>query len=96
MVTSVASEKQTKKNQASNKEELAYEDGVHLLRLSSMDHVTLLAGVGEYRALTFSDDSNHLAFMSNRDDYKAKSPSWECLSYCFAETASPTDSYRGK
>ena len=41
-----------------------------------MDHVTLLAGVGEYRALTFSDDSNHLAFMSNRDDYKAKSPSW--------------------
>ena len=76
MVTSVASETQTKKNQASNKEELAYEDGVHLLRLSSMDHVTLLAGVGEYRALTFSDDSNHLAFMSNRDDYKAKSPSW--------------------
>ena len=51
-----------------------------------MDHVTLLAGVGEYRALTFSDDSNHLAFMSNPDDYKAKSPSWSVY-HCFAETA---------
>ena len=51
-------------------------DGVHLIHLNGLKRVTVMAGLGEYRGLQFSKDGSKLAFLSNKDDYDAKTPSW--------------------
>ena len=51
-------------------------DGVWVLTLADEKATQVLSGLGNYRSLSFSDDGNMLAFMSDRDDYAAEKPSW--------------------
>ncbi|TWT81450.1 Prolyl tripeptidyl peptidase precursor [Planctomycetes bacterium CA13] len=51
-------------------------DGVHVIKLDSLDLATLVSGVGEYKNLAFNEDGSRLAFITNKDDYEAKMPSW--------------------
>lgn len=51
-------------------------DGVYLIKLDNFSQSTLLEGLGQYRGLTFSSDGEKIAFLGNRDDYQAKTPSW--------------------
>lgn len=52
-------------------------DGLFLVKLESLQLQTLLQGTGEYKQLAFSDAGNQIAFLTNRNDYKAKTPRWE-------------------
>ncbi|WDQ14928.1 S9 family peptidase [Rhodopirellula sp. P2] len=51
-------------------------DGVHLIELDSLKQKTIATGVGEYKNLAFNEQGSRLAFLSNHEDYTAKSPSW--------------------
>ena len=51
-------------------------DGIFLVNLKTLESQALLQGQGEYKQLVFSDAGNHIAFLSNRDDYKSKNPRW--------------------
>ncbi|MEM6472619.1 MAG: prolyl oligopeptidase family serine peptidase [Planctomycetota bacterium] len=56
-------------------------DGVHILQLDSGKLTTVASGVGEYKSLIFSEDGKHVAFLTSKDDFDAKSPSWS-LYHC--------------
>ncbi|MCM2369089.1 S9 family peptidase [Aporhodopirellula aestuarii] len=56
-------------------------DGVHIITLKSLDRVTIASGVGEYKNLAFNEDGSRLAFISNADDYKSKTPSWNLYAW---------------
>src|SRR6056297_556550 len=51
-------------------------DAVHVLKLDSMQHLTIAAGTGEYKNMAFTEDGSHLAFITNKDDYQVEDPSW--------------------
>ncbi|KLU05614.1 putative acylaminoacyl-peptidase [Rhodopirellula islandica] len=51
-------------------------DGVHVIELESLKQRTIASDVGEYKNLAFNEDGSRLAFLSNQEDYDAKSPSW--------------------
>ncbi len=51
-------------------------DGLFLVNLKSLESQVLLEGKGEYKQLAFSDAGNQVAFLTNRDDYKSKTPRW--------------------
>jgi dipeptidyl aminopeptidase/acylaminoacyl peptidase len=51
-------------------------DGVHLIELDSLKQKTIATGVGEYKNLAFNEQGSRLAFLSNHEDYTAKSPTW--------------------
>ncbi|MGI9468316.1 MAG: alpha/beta hydrolase family protein [Rubripirellula sp.] len=55
------------------------EDGVHVVHLDAVRLTTVATGFGEYKALQFSEDESKLAFLANKDDYDAKTPSWSLL-----------------
>jgi dipeptidyl aminopeptidase/acylaminoacyl peptidase len=69
---------------AKNGERLAYAvssedgsaDGVYVVDLNGEGTTTLATGEGEYRALTFDEDGEQLAFISNRDDYESDQPAY--------------------
>lgn len=52
------------------------QDGVYLINLGSFGSTKVLSQLGEYRGLTFSEDGEMLSFLSNREDYEAKTPAW--------------------
>jgi len=51
-------------------------DGVYLIHLDSIRVTTVAEGLGDYKALQFSEDGAQLSFLGNRDDYAAKNPGW--------------------
>ena len=51
-------------------------DGVHVFEFEKQSHHSVLNGLGNYRSLTFDKSGSLLAFLTDRDDYKAKQPSW--------------------
>ncbi len=61
---------------ATSKKDDADADGVFVMDLSDEKAVQVISGLGNYRSLSFSEDSSMLAFMSDRDDYEAEKPSW--------------------
>ncbi|SMP67357.1 Prolyl oligopeptidase family protein [Neorhodopirellula lusitana] len=71
--------KQNASSDSVNKQrkELGPVDSVHVLELDSLDQHTILSGVGEYKSLAFNEDASRLAFISNKDDYESKTPSWD-------------------
>ena len=54
-------------------------DGVHLIHLDGVRLASVITGVGEYKGLQFSEDGSKLAFLTNKDDYDAETPSWSLL-----------------
>lgn len=52
------------------------QDGVHIFEFEKQTQRTLISGLGNYRSLTFDKSGSLLAFLTDRDDYKAKQPSW--------------------
>lgn len=52
------------------------EDGVHILNLQSLQQLTIAKGAGEYKNLAFNESGDQLAFITNKDDYQAKTPPW--------------------
>ena len=54
-------------------------DGVHLIHLDAVRLMAVITGLGEYKGLQFSEDGSKLAFLSNKDDYAAETPSWSLL-----------------
>lgn len=50
-------------------------DGVSIIELASGSTTNAISGLGNYRGLTFSEDENHLALMTDRDDYDSKTSS---------------------
>jgi dipeptidyl aminopeptidase/acylaminoacyl peptidase len=59
---------------ASNKDGTA--DGVYAVRTSTGAAYPLLTGEGKYAQLSLADDSRQVAFVSNRDDWAAKEPTF--------------------
>ena len=51
-------------------------DGVFVMDLEDEKATQVISGLGNYNRLAFSDDAAMLAFLSDRDDYKADKPSW--------------------
>ena len=51
-------------------------DGVTVVELDSMTDRQVASGTGQYKGLTFDEQGEQLAFITNRDDYKAKTPKW--------------------
>lgn len=51
-------------------------DGVHVLDLDQGDLRQIVSGLGHYKNLVFSDSGRELAFVTDRDDYDAKTPRW--------------------
>ena len=51
-------------------------DGVHLIHLDGVRLASVITGLGEYKGLEFSEDGAKLAFLTNKDDYDAETPSW--------------------
>ena len=51
-------------------------DGVSVLDLERDELKQILNGLGNYKGLSFNEDGSQLAFLSDRDDYDAKDPSW--------------------
>ena len=51
-------------------------DGVWAMDLKRGVVTQVLAGLGDYRGLSIHDNGNEIAFLTNRDDYASKTPSW--------------------
>ena len=52
------------------------EDGVTVIELETLKRVTMANGVGQYKNLAFNEDGTQLAFITNKDDYDAKTSAW--------------------
>ena len=61
-------------------------DGVFVLEPASGRTTALLQGLGHYKGLAFDEKGRQLAFVSDRDDYKAKAPAFKL--YLWAAPAS--------
>jgi len=57
-------------------EEGSDDDGVYLVETSAGQAKALMAGIGNYKNVTFDTDSEQLAFVSDRDDYESDQPSF--------------------
>ena len=51
-------------------------DTVRVLEVGGEAETVILAGEGEHKSLSFSEDGAQLSFLSNRDDYQADQPRW--------------------
>ena len=51
-------------------------DGVYVLDLEKKELTHIISGFGHYKNLSFSDNGKDLAFVTNKDDYDAKTSSW--------------------
>lgn len=51
-------------------------DGVHILELQTQKRRQIISGLGHYKNLAFAEDGKELAFVTDRDDYDAKTSSW--------------------
>ena len=52
-------------------------DGVHVVRLDDSPKTTqVFTGVGDFKNLAFNEKGSRLAFITNHDDYEAKTPTW--------------------
>lgn len=52
------------------------DDGVYALGGSELEEQIVASGVGNYVQLAMSEDGQHLAFLTNRDDFEADQPSF--------------------
>jgi dienelactone hydrolase len=64
---------------ASSKDSTA--DGAFLVNVGDAASATMLSGVGDYKAPTFDEVGEQVAFLSNRDDYAADQPSYTLYHY---------------
>jgi hypothetical protein len=51
-------------------------DGVHILEPARAATITVLAGAGEYRRVTFDENGEQLAFLTNREEWGAQLPAY--------------------
>ncbi|MDG2219844.1 MAG: prolyl oligopeptidase family serine peptidase [Rubripirellula sp.] len=51
-------------------------DGVQLVKLDTQQRISLTSGTGDYKSMTLSEDGSHVAFLTNKDDYQSKTPTW--------------------
>lgn len=63
-------------------------DGAFLLDPVSGRTTTLLKGLGHYKGLAFDEKGAQAAFLSDRDDYKAKKPSFKLYHWAAPGTSS--------
>jgi dipeptidyl aminopeptidase/acylaminoacyl peptidase len=78
LATSVEEQKNDKsnaKNDEPSKEAGQRIDGVYLFDLEKLKLQKILEGTGNYRRLAFNEKGNRLAFLTDKDDYEADSPS---------------------
>jgi dipeptidyl aminopeptidase/acylaminoacyl peptidase len=59
---------------ASSKDSTA--DGAFVVATADGSVTTMLAGAGDYKSVTFDEAGEQIAFLSNRDDYASKQPSF--------------------
>ncbi|MDW7759985.1 MAG: prolyl oligopeptidase family serine peptidase [Acidobacteriota bacterium] len=52
-------------------------DGAFLWRASDGKTLSLMTGLGHYKGFTFDEKGARLAFLSDRDDYQAKTSAWK-------------------
>lgn len=52
-------------------------DGAYLWRASDEKTTALMTGRGHYKGFAFDEKGTRLAFLSDRDDYAAKTPAWK-------------------
>ncbi|MDE0863492.1 MAG: prolyl oligopeptidase family serine peptidase [Rubripirellula sp.] len=69
------SDVQKRGDKAGEKQKMSV-DGVHVIKLNSLEHITIATGPGEYKNMTFSNDGTQLAFITNKDDYESKTATW--------------------
>jgi hypothetical protein len=62
------------KNDAEPKDSMT--DGVYVLNLENQELTQIISGFGHYKNLSFSENGEELAFVTNKDDYDAKTSSW--------------------
>ena len=51
-------------------------DGVYLIDLDSLKKTKIAKGPGNYKNLSFNEDGSQLAFLSDQNDFEAKTSSW--------------------
>ena len=51
-------------------------DAIYVVELKSLKKTEILSGHGNYKNLAFNEDGSHLAFITDKDDYDAKTSSW--------------------
>ncbi|MDP6042144.1 MAG: prolyl oligopeptidase family serine peptidase, partial [Candidatus Latescibacteria bacterium] len=54
---------------AANKDSTA--DGLYAIRTATGDSIALLTGPGDYKKITYDESNTHLAFIANRDSFRA-------------------------
>ena len=64
---------------ASSKDSTA--DGAFLVNVGDAAAATMLSGAGDYKAPTFDEDGEQVAFLSNSDDYAADQPAFTLYHY---------------
>jgi len=52
------------------------QDGVTFVDLNTLKVTQIATGLGQYKKLTFNEEGSQLAFITDRDHYKAKTPTW--------------------
>ncbi len=79
-VTSVELKKddksESKKTESGAAEKQASTDGVHVIDLDTQKITQVISGLGNYKNLAFDENGTNLAFITDRDDYDSKTPSW--------------------
>ena len=51
-------------------------DGIYVIDLESLKKTKIAEGLGNYKNLSFNEDGSQLAFLTDKDDYAAKTASW--------------------
>ena len=79
-VTSVESSPAQKADEEKSNDDSAAEqsatDGMHILDLKKQNVTQIVSGLGNYKNLAFNDNGRQLAFITDKDDYDAKTSSW--------------------
>ena len=79
-VTSVESSPAQKADEEKSNDDSVAEqsatDGVHVLDLKKQKVAQIVSGLGNYKNLAFNDNGRRLAFITDKDDYDAKTSSW--------------------
>ena len=51
-------------------------DGVFVIALKTLAKTQIAEGLGNYKRFAFNEDGKQLAFITDKDDYESKTPSW--------------------
>ena len=51
-------------------------DGLHVIKLDSMEHQTIASGTGHYKNMAITDDGSRIAFITDKEDRESETSTW--------------------